>query len=140
MTEEVPAADKEFSARVEAALAKMAADKRMKKTKSQLAVLVGVSRGTLYNREWVTLRYDRFRVEVGEKKEKAQRRSDTTHAFDAQKSDIELHRWRRKCEALAAENGNLKMRIEDLRQQLRKRGKPDDGNNVISFPTPSKSD
>lgn len=139
MSEQAAQPDSIFAKKVDAALKKMASDKRIKRTKGQLAKMLGVSRGTLYNHGWPITRLDALRVEERQKKESPPKRSDTTHTFNQEKSDAELYRWKHKCDALRAENDVLKDRIEELRKKLRKRGGPDDVDNIISFPTAPKS-
>jgi hypothetical protein len=131
--------DSIFANKVDAALKKMASDKRIKRTKGQLAKMLGVSRGTLYNHGWPITRLEAFCLEE-KQKESPPKRSDITHTFNQEKSDAELYRWKHKCDALKVENEVLKARIEELRKKLLKRGGPDEGDNIISFPTSSKSD
>jgi hypothetical protein len=125
--------DPKLAEKVEAALKAMAADKRVKRTLTQLARLTGISRGTVYNHKWVVKRWRKFRAEENEPRAKVKALRSTTHDFDAKKSDAQILLWKRKCDNLADENENLKRRLESLRRELQRRSGADDGN-VLPFP------
>lgn len=132
MSNEVPPEDASLVVKVNAALKKMGDDRRLKRTKKNLAKLLGVSRGTLYYHPWVITRFDEFRLEQRTNKDKP-RPSETTHVFDHVKSDQQVLELWRKCKALAVENESLKTEVDDLRRKLG-RNKGGEGDNVVHLP------
>ena len=109
--------DDDLRNRVRKALDKLRDDRRLKRSVKKLAKLVGCSTGTLYNHEWPVTDFKKLKLELSAPAAKT-KKSIEPQPFNAEMSDQELMRWKRRCDDLIHENGALKARVNELRGQV----------------------
>ena len=120
--------------RIQDALEKMAADRRLKRTEVNLAKLAGCSRGTLRNRQWPMTQLEKLQAEARATKESAEpepraiREQSRIERYREQlsKNRDELLVWKYKHDelrdrilTLEAQRDAFKKRADDLEAQLR---------------------
>lgn len=122
------------TARIQAALEKMANDKRIKRTEKKLAELAGCARGTLRNREWPLEQLNKLKDEARAAKET----QEVVPRSNREKSNIERYQdllsknrdelliWKYKhdtlrdmVQTLEGQRDAQKQRAENLEAQLR---------------------
>ncbi|MDO3623581.1 hypothetical protein Q3O98_21120 [Ralstonia pseudosolanacearum] len=120
--------------RIQDALEKMAADRRLKRTEVNLATLAGCSRGTLRNRKWPMDRLKKLQEEARATKENAEpepRAIREQSRIERYRDQLSMNRdellvWKYKHDelrdrilTLEAQRDSFKKRVGELEAQLR---------------------